>query len=194
VKSDVVVTQGSAEAAETGEPLWWILLVTGSLWILFALIVFRFDYTTVSALSILLGAVSLAAAFFEAVAAAGSHGGWRIAHIGLAIAFAVIGVIAFVHPGNTFNALATIFAFYLLLRGAFEIVVAILLRGTDLWWVGLITGTLQVLLAFWAAGNFEHKAFLLVVWVGASALIHGIGEIVTAFRIKPRSGSTLSAA
>jgi uncharacterized membrane protein HdeD (DUF308 family) len=189
VESDVVVTQGSADAAETGEPLWWILLVTGSLWILFALIVFRFDYTTVSALSILLGAVCLAAALFEAIAAAGSNGGWRIAHIGLAIAFAVIGVIAFVHPGNTFNALATIFAFYLLLRGAFEIVVAILLRGTDLWWFGLITGTLQVLLAFWAAGNFEHKAFLLVVWVGASALIHGIGEIVRAFRIKPRSGS-----
>ena len=190
MESDVVVTQGSTDAAEAGEPLWWILLVTGSLWILFALIVFRFDYATVSALSILLGAVCLAAALFEAVAAAGSHGGWRIAHIGLAIAFAVIGVVAFVHPGNTFNALATIFAFYLLLRGAFEIVVAILLRGTDLWWIGLITGTLQVLLAFWAAGNFEHKAFLLVVWVGASALIHGIGEIVTAFRIKPTGGST----
>jgi len=192
VKSDVMVTQGSADAAETGEPLWWILLVTGSLWILFALIVFRFDYTTVSALSILLGTVCLAAALFEAVAAAGSHGGWRIVHIGLAIAFAIIGVVAYVHPGNTFNALATIFAFFLLLRGAFEIVVAILVRGTDLWWIGLITGTLQVLLAFWAAGNFEHKAFLLVVWVGASALIHGIQEIVTAFRIKPRSGSALS--
>ena len=192
MKSDVMVTQGSADAAETGEPLWWILLVTGSLWILFALIVFRFDYTTVSALSILLGTVCLAAALFEAVAAAGSHGGWRIVHIGLAIAFAIIGVVAYVHPGNTFNALATIFAFFLLLRGAFEIVVAILVRGTDLWWIGLITGTLQVLLAFWAAGNFEHKAFLLVVWVGASALIHGIQEIVTAFRIKPRSGSALS--
>jgi len=192
VKSEVVVTHAPNDAAETGEPLWWILLVTGSLWILFALIVFRFDYTTVSALSILLGLVCLAAALFEVVAAVGSHGGWRIAHIGLAIVFAVIGVVAYVHPGNTFNALATIFAFYLLIRGAFEIVVAILVRGTELWWIGLITGTLQVLLAFWAAGNFGHKAFLLVVWVGASALIHGIQEIVTAFRIKPRSGSALS--
>src|SRR5262245_36371048 len=187
MKSELVVTHPTGDAAETGEPLWWVALVTGSLWILFALIVFRFDYTTVSALSILLGAVCLAAALFELVAAAGAHGWWRAARIGLAIAFAIIGVLAFVHPGDTFSALATIFAFYLLIRGAFEIVVAIPVRGTELWWVGLITGTLQVMLAFWAAGNFGHKAFLLVVWVGASALIHGIREIVTAFRVKPRS-------
>src|SRR5215470_10132729 len=117
--TDAAAIRVPDEAEETGDQLWWVLLVTGSLWVIFALIVFRFDYTTVSALSILLGAVCLAAALFEAVAAAGSHGGWRIAHIGLAVAFAIIGVVAFVHPGNTFNALATIFAFFLLLRGAF---------------------------------------------------------------------------
>jgi uncharacterized membrane protein HdeD (DUF308 family) len=176
----------SNDGEETGDPLWWVLLVTGSLWILFALLVFRFDYTSVSALSILLGTVCLAAALLEVVAAGGSHGWWRVAHIGLAVVFAVVGVVAYVHPGNTFDALATIFAFYLLVRGAFEIVVAVLTRGAELWWIGLITGTLQVLLAFWAAGDFGHKAFLLVVWVGASALIHGIAELVTAFRIKPR--------
>jgi len=63
--------------------------------------------------------------------------------------------------------------------------VAILLRGVELWWVGLISGTIQILLAFWAAGDFGHKAFLLVVWVGASALAHGIVQIVTAFRLRP---------
>ena len=49
---------------------------------------------------------------------------------------------------------------------------------------GLISGTVQILLAFWAAGDFGHKAFLLVVWVGASALAHGIVQIVTAFRLR----------
>jgi uncharacterized membrane protein HdeD (DUF308 family) len=96
-------------------------------------------------------------------------------------------VVAFVHPGDTFEALASIFAFYLLLRGTFDIVVAILVRGVELWWVGLISGTVQILLAFWAAGDFGHKAFLLVVWVGASALAHGIVQIVTAFRLRPHS-------
>ena len=172
-------------AGQGGTSLWWIPLITGSLWIVFALILFRFDYTTVSAISILLGCVCLAGALFQAIAAFATHGWWRVLNIGLAFLFAVIGVVAFVHPGNTFSALATIFAFYLLLRGIFDIVVAIVLRGVELWWIGLISGTIQILLAFWAAGDFGHKAFLLVVWVGASALAHGIVQIVTAFRLRP---------
>jgi uncharacterized membrane protein HdeD (DUF308 family) len=182
----VVATYVSAEGEAQGDPLWWILLVTGSLWSLFALIVFRFDYTTVAALAVLLGTVCLAAALFEAIAAAGAHGWWRVTHIGLAIAFAVIGTLAYIHPDNTFKALAAIFAFYLLLRGTFDIVVALLVRPTELWWIGLISGVVQILLAFWAAGDFGHKAFLLVVWVGASALAHGIVQIATAFRLRPR--------
>jgi uncharacterized membrane protein HdeD (DUF308 family) len=183
--SEAVAATYVEDVEAEGDPLWWILLVTGTLWLIFALVVFRFDYTTVTALSILLGTVCLCGALFEAVASAAAHGWWRAAHIGLAIAFAVIGTLAFIHPQNTFNALAAIFAFYLLLRGTFDIVVAILVRPAELWWVGLVSGVIQVLLAFWAAGDFGHKAFLLVVWVGASALAHGIVQIVTAFRLKP---------
>jgi uncharacterized membrane protein HdeD (DUF308 family) len=174
---------GSVE--RQGDPLWWIPLVTGSLWVIFALIVFQFDYTTVSTLSILLGTVCIAAAVFQAAAAFGTHGWWRAANVVLALAFAAIGVAAYAHPENTFKALASIFAFFLLLRGTWDIVVALLVRPAELWWAGLVSGAVQVLLAFWAAGDFGHKAFLLVVWVGASALAHGIVQIVTAFRLKP---------
>ena len=185
------VTRAPYTAEEEFSHLWWILLVTGSLWLLFALLVFSFDYRTVSAISILLGVVCLCAALLEVIAAFGSHGWWRAANVGLAIAFAIIGVLAFIHPENTFEALATIFAFYLLLRGIFDIAVALLVRNTtELWWLGLIAGVVQVLLAFWAAGDFGHKAFLLVVWVGASALAHGIIQLVTAFRIRPRHAPT----
>ena len=178
-----------AGAYETAEEqvarLWWIPLVTGSLWIIFSLIVFQFDYTTVKTLSILVGTVCIAAALFELMAAFGTRGWWRIANIVLAIAFGAIGVAAYVHPENTFEALASIFAFFLLLRGTWDIVVALLVRPVELWWVGLVSGVVQVLLAFWAAGDFGHKAFLLVVWVGASALAHGIVQIVIAFRLRP---------
>jgi len=172
-------------ADESIGSLWWIPLISGSLWVIFALVLFRFDYTTVTALSILVGCVCLAGALFQAIAAAATHGWWRVLNIALAIVFAVVGVVAFIHPGDTFDALASIFAFYLLLRGIFDIVVAIVLHGVELWWIGLISGTVQILLAFWAAGDFGHKAFLLVVWVGASALAHGIVQIVTAFRLRP---------
>src|SRR5581483_10787494 len=112
-----VIADFPDERAETGNPLWWVPLVTGSLWLLFALLVFSFDYRSVTAISILLGTVLMGAALFEAVAAGTTHGWWRLVHIGLAILFAVLGVVAYVHPENTFKALATIFAFYLLLRG-----------------------------------------------------------------------------
>jgi uncharacterized membrane protein HdeD (DUF308 family) len=181
-----VATSTVAETPQSGNPLWWLLLVTGSLWVIFALIVFRFDYTTVSALSILLGTVCIAAALLEVFSAFGASGWWRVAHIALAIAFAIIGGLAYAHPQNTFEALATIFAFFLFLRGIFDVVVALLARHAELWWVTLVSGVVQILLAFWAAGDFGHKAFLLVVWVGASALAHGTVQIVTAFRLRPK--------
>jgi uncharacterized membrane protein HdeD (DUF308 family) len=182
-----VATRTSMEGEQSGEPLWWLLLVTGSLWVIFALIVFRFDYTTVSALSILLGTVCIAAALLEVFSAFGAAGWWRVTHIGLAIAFGIIGGLAYAHPQNTFKALATIFAFFLFLRGIFDVVVALLARPAELWWLTLVSGVVQILLAFWAAGDFGHKAFLLVVWVGASALAHGTVQIVTAFRLRPRT-------
>lgn len=177
---------GTAETtADDGSRYWWVLLITGGLWSLFGLVVFRFDYTTVAALAVLLGTVCIAASVLELVAAFNTHGWGRVGRIVFAVALGVVGCVAYVHPGNTFSALAAVFAFYLLLRGIFDIVMAIAAREYPLWWVTLLSGIVQVLLAFWASGNFGHKAFLLVVWVGASALAHGIVEIVTAFRLKP---------
>jgi uncharacterized membrane protein HdeD (DUF308 family) len=184
MQEPLVVGTAPDERDEGGDPLWWIPLVTGSIWVIFALIVFQFDYTTVSALSVLLGTVCIAAAVFQAFAAFGTHGWWRVANIVLALAFGAIGVAAYAHPENTFTALASIFAFYLLLRGIFDIVVALFARPAELWWVGLVSGVVLILLAFWAAGDFGHKAFLLVVWVGASSLAHGVVQIVTAFRLR----------
>jgi len=184
----------AAEDAQDGDPLWWVLLVTGSLWVLFALLVFDFNYTTVTALSLLLGVVCIAAAMVEAVAVFATHGWWRVAHIVLAVAFVAIGIAAFAHPENTFKALASIFAFFLFFRGIFDIIAALVVRPAELWWVGLIFGAIQIMLAFWAAGNFGHKAFLLVVWVGASALVHGINQLVTAFRLRPPHGPRARAA
>src|SRR6266700_6686375 len=85
---------------------WWIFLATGAMWILFAIIVFRFDYTSVNSIAILFGIAMVGAALNEIGNASGSHGGWRIAHALLSAAFVVIAILSFVHPGNTFAALA----------------------------------------------------------------------------------------
>lgn len=170
------------------EPLWWLLLVTGSLWVLFSILVFRANATTVAAISVLVGTFCIAGAVVVVLEAVTVHGWARAWRMLLAVAFGIIGALAYAHPGNTFSALAAVFAFYLLLRGVFDIASSLMVRGADLWWVGLLAGIVQVLLAFWAAGNFGHKAFLLIVWVGGSALAHGIVDLVTAFRLRPGHG------
>ena len=170
---------------EDPSELWWFHLVVGALWLVFALLVFQFDSRTVGAVSLLLGATCAGAALLELLAVPASHGSERAGRVALAFGFGVISILAFVHPANSFDALATIFAFYLLFRGLFDVVVALVGRGRPLWWLTLTLGFVQILLAFWAAGDFGHKAFLLVVWVGASALAHGVLQIVRAFELRP---------
>jgi uncharacterized membrane protein HdeD (DUF308 family) len=178
-------TFGTArEAVADAARYWWILLVTGTAWILFSIIILRFDWTTVSALSILFGLVMFAAAGGELVAAFVAESGWlRVARIALALALVVIGVVAFVHPGNTFKALAAVFSFAFILKGILDLMVGI--SGVEPnRWLTILLGVLEIGIGFWAAGNFGNAAVLLVVWIGATALFRGISEIVLAFTVR----------
>ena len=47
----------------------------------------------------------------------------------------------------------------------------------------LIVGVVEILLAFWAAGNLGREAVLLIVWVGAAALAHAVTDFVLAARL-----------
>jgi uncharacterized membrane protein HdeD (DUF308 family) len=180
VEASAIETRSAQEAASG---LWWIPIITGTLWILFSLLMFRFDYTSVTAVSVLFGVVCIAGAVEELISIPISHGWWRAGRIALAVLFAVIAIVAFVHPGNTFNALAAVFAFFLLLRGIFSIILAIM-HIFEPMWLGLLAGIVEIGLAFWAAGDFGHKTVLLLVWVGLSALIHGVMQIILAFNLR----------
>ena len=165
--------------------LWWVYLITGGAWLLLAVIVFRFDWSTVSSISILFGIVMLAAAAAELYSVFTASGWWRLAYAALAIAFAAIGIVAFAHPGNTFAALAGVMSFYFIFKGGFDIALAVAAHGeVDLWWLRLTIGIAEVLLGFWSAGYFGRSAVLLVVWVGATALTRGLNDILAAFAIR----------
>src|SRR5215831_15982329 len=98
-------------------PPWWLLLITGIGWILVGLIVLRFDYTSVSAISILFGCVALAAGILEIGMVFIAAGWWKLFYAVLAVIFIVAGIVAFIHPGNTFTALAAVFSFFLIFAG-----------------------------------------------------------------------------
>jgi uncharacterized membrane protein HdeD (DUF308 family) len=54
----------------------------------------------------------------------------------------------------------------------------------DLWWLQLILGIVEILLAFWVAGSFRQSAILLVAYVGIIALSRGITELFIAFKLR----------
>jgi uncharacterized membrane protein HdeD (DUF308 family) len=179
-----MVSMASAQrAVGRALPPWWLFLITGIAWMLVALILLRFDYTSVSAISILFGCVALAAGIVEVLMLFVSPGWWKLLNGLLALVFIVAGVVAFIHPGNTFVALAAVFSFFLIFAGTFDIIWSIASRhDMEVWWLQLIGGIIELALGFWAAGYYGRSAVLLVAWVAAFAIIRGVRDIVFAFR------------
>jgi uncharacterized membrane protein HdeD (DUF308 family) len=166
-------------------PPWWLLLITGIGWTLVGLIVLRFDYTSVSAISILFGIVAIAAGVLEIGALMLANGWWKLLHILLIVVFIGAGIVAFIHPGNTFVALAAVFSFFLVFAGVMDIIFSISARHEiEVWWLQLIGGIIELALGFWAAGYYGRSAVLLIAWVAAFTIIRGVRDIVLAFRVR----------
>jgi uncharacterized membrane protein HdeD (DUF308 family) len=162
-----------------------LLLITGIGWTLVGLIVLRFDYTSVSAISLLFGFVALGAGLMEIMAMILAAGWWKLLHILLAVVFIVVGIVAFIHPGDTFRALAAVFSFFLIFAGTFDIIISISTRHEiEIWWLQLVGGIIELGLGFWAAGYYGRSAVLLIAWVAAFAVIRGVRDIVLAFRVR----------
>ena len=66
------------------------------------------------------------------------------------------------------------------------------------WWLGLITGILLVLLAFWVSGSdrvytLGRRTYLILFWVGFMALFRGFSQIFLAFTVR-RAGDEAATA
>jgi uncharacterized membrane protein HdeD (DUF308 family) len=188
-----IAAEAPRRLARTFLPPWWLLLVTGIGWTVVGLILLRFDYTTVTAISVLFGIVAIAAGIFEIGVTLMADGWWKLLYGVLAAVYIVAGVVAFIHPGDTFVALAAVISFFLIFAGTFDIISAISARKMiEVWWLQLIGGIIQLALGFWAAGYYGRSAVLLVAWVAAFAVIHGVRDIVLGFRIRELQHSSSS--
>jgi uncharacterized membrane protein HdeD (DUF308 family) len=166
-------------------PPWWLFLITGIGWMLVALILLRFDYTSVNAIAILFGIVAIAAGLLEIAMTVLAAGWWKLLYGILAVVFIATGIVSFIHPGDTFLALAAVMSFFLIFAGTFDIISAISARREiEVWWLQLIGGIILLALGFWAAGYYGRSAVLLVAWVAAFAVIRGVRDIVIAFRVR----------
>jgi uncharacterized membrane protein HdeD (DUF308 family) len=182
------VSEATYDPAGTARVLskaWWIFLITGVLWLILSLIVFRMELGTVYAVSILFGIIAIAAGIDEFLSIGAVHGGWKWLHGFLGVIFVIAGIVAFANPDWTFLALAAIIGWWFLFKGILDVIAAFALkRVNELWWVQLIVGIIELGLAFWVAGNFNEKMILLVVYVGFMCLTKGITDILLAFRLR----------
>src|SRR2546430_185640 len=143
-------------------PPWWVFLLTGIGWMIVGLVVLRFDYTSVSAISILFGIVAIAAGILELVMTMIADGWWKLLYGVLAVIFIATGIVSFIHPGDTFLALAAVISFFLVFAGTFDIITAISARHeVEVWWLQLVGGIIELALGFWAAGYYGRSAVLL---------------------------------
>jgi uncharacterized membrane protein HdeD (DUF308 family) len=101
------------------------------------------------------------------------------------IAAVIFGVLAFAWPGVTLLVLVLIYGAYALVDGVLALAAAVMGRGGPIptWWL-VIVGLLGI-----AAGIVTFvwpgiTALLLILFIGAWALVHGIFEIIGAIQLR----------
>jgi uncharacterized membrane protein HdeD (DUF308 family) len=184
-----MITEGRMIVRE-GARYWWVFLLTGIAWLLIAWLVLRMDITSIAAVGVLLGVVFIAASVNEVGLGSLMSGGWKILHYVMALIFFIGGLWSLVRPVDSFFALASVLGLILIFYGTFEIARAFSSRDVNpYWWIGLVTGILLLLLAFWVSGSdrvyaLAQRTYLILFWVGFFALFKGITQIVNAFGIR----------
>ena len=174
------------EAARTITGDWWLSLVAGIAWIVVSLVILQFDSASVTTVGVLVGLMFALSAVQNFALAAAVDGALRWVSAIFSGLFVVASGICFIDPEGTFAALADILGFLFLLVGVWWMTRAFLERAVNpLWWLGLISGILMSILAFWTSGQFfMHRAYMLLVFAGIWALMQGVNDIVRAFAIR----------
>ena len=183
------MTDAMIEDAKTLTRGWGWFLAAGIAWLVFAFFVLSFNYRTVWAVAVFFGIGFIIGGIME-LAIAMVAPGWRWLHILFGIVAIIAGFMALIWPGQTLLVLGAIVGWLLLAYGIIDIVFAFMSRGIDdMWWLTLITGILAIIIGFWAispdastVANYRGVV-LVVVWVGAAAILRGISDIIVGFRL-----------
>ena len=161
----------------------WLFVVSGVLWVLVSLVVLSFDATSAAAIGYMAGFVLVLGGIDEFVTMTVATG-WKWVHGVIGALFVLVGIAAMLEPFQTFGILALFVGWFLIVKGFFDIALAIgLRRDLPLWGLSLAVGIVEVLLGLWALGYPGRSAWLLVLWIGVAAMLRGIGDLVTAFTL-----------
>jgi uncharacterized membrane protein HdeD (DUF308 family) len=181
VAAQPTVGMDAERAAQEAARYWWLSLVTGIAWLVAALVVLQFDAASVKTVGLILGCMFLAAGVQQLLLAAiAERLRWLFALFG--VLFVACGIAALFNPEDTFAGVADLLGFLFLIVGVSWIVSAF---SSPVRWMHLAAGVLMVVMAFWTSGQFFiEKAYVLLVFAGIWALLHGVTDIVGAFVLR----------
>lgn len=97
----------------------------------------------------------------------------------------IVGVAAFVAPGQTFEALVLLFGVYAFVRGSIWLSFGLLAASArERWWPFVVNGIVGIALGVLTFAETHAMAVALVSLFGAWALLTGVLEIVAAIRFR----------
>jgi uncharacterized membrane protein HdeD (DUF308 family) len=160
---------------------WWLWLVAGILWLLLGFVVLSLRPVSISVCVILIAVAFWLGGVTQFAFAMVLSGGWRwIAIIGGIVAIAA-GIAALVWPDPTLVVISIFVAWYLLIRGIFDVVMALSHTHVKGWWMPLVAGIIGIALGAWAIGNPDRSVLLLVSIIGIWSIFKGAADLVAAF-------------
>jgi hypothetical protein len=157
---------------------WSAMLATGAVWMAFSWSVLRMEPTDLAWWA---GAAVMFGAGGEVIRAFVGGRLWAL-NAGLAVLFAVTAAVILSDAGGSLTTPTALIGWYLLVRGAVDIVVATGSRASDASWVLMvIVGVAQAGLGFWSSSSLARTADVVVLLVGALALARGLADLTSAF-------------
>lgn len=163
---------------------WWLLLISGAVWIIIAVVTLRFTYATVDAVAKLFGAVFLVAACAEVMVGAVSSRRWRVARWLVAVVFVVAGVVAFFAVKATVVGLAAVMSVVFIIWGILGVATVIAARRERGWRAPLIAGLAEVAIGMYVATSLHASITTLLISVAAGTVVHGVGDVTSAFLVR----------
>jgi uncharacterized membrane protein HdeD (DUF308 family) len=179
------ITGGSV--AETLRRNWWLLALRGLAAVIFGLLAFVWPGITLLTLIWLFGAFALVNGILSLVLATKAPKGYP--RFGSLILGGLLGILAglltFVMPGITALGLLILIAAWALVTGILEIVAAIKLRKAITGeWMLILTGLASVAFGILLMVRPAAGALVMVLWIGAYALVFGILLFVLALKMR----------
>lgn len=165
---------------------WWVVLLRGITGVLFGVCTLFAPGISLVVLVLLFGAYAFTdgiLALVTAVRGAGMDRWWVLVFQGLCGIGAA--AVALAWPGITVVALVYVVAAWAFLTGGLEVAAAIRLRRVlEHGWLFVLSGVLSFALGLMLAVAPVTGALVLVLWIGAYALISGVLLTMLAFRLQ----------